>query len=41
LKISDVDKIDERIMFWTRKLKLEKCLDVIVGGNMLKGISGG
>jgi len=25
----------------TKKLKLEKCLDVVVGGPILKGVSGG
>ena len=28
-------------MFLARKLKIEQCLDVMVGGNLVKGISGG
>lgn len=28
-------------MTLVRQFKLEKCLDVVVGGNLLKGISGG
>jgi len=32
---------ETRIMTLVRKFKLEKCLDVYVGGTLLKGISGG
>ena len=28
-------------MFLATKLKIEQCLDVMVGGNLVKGISGG
>jgi hypothetical protein len=31
----------ERIDLLCQNLKLEKCLDVLVGGVMIKGISGG
>ena len=31
----------QRINFMVKKFKLERCLDTVVGGNLLKGISGG
>jgi ABC-type multidrug transport system ATPase subunit len=40
LKVSEREK-EEAITELVRQLKLENCLDVLVGGYMLKGISGG
>ena len=40
LNISDEEK-KEKINDLAKKLKLEKCLDVLVGGPIIKGISGG
>lgn len=40
LDVSDEEK-KERIQFIVKKFKLERCLDTVVGGNLLKGISGG
>ena len=40
LNLSEEEK-QERISLLCKKLKLEKCLDVIVGGVIIKGISGG
>jgi ABC-type multidrug transport system ATPase subunit len=40
LNISEEEK-KERIGLLCNKLKLEKCLDVVVGGVILKGVSGG
>ena len=35
------EEMKERVIELTNKLKLEKCLDTLVGGVLLKGISGG
>ena len=40
LNLTDEEK-QRRITTLVRKFKLEKCLDVYVGGHLLKGISGG
>jgi ABC-type multidrug transport system ATPase subunit len=40
LNIGEAEK-RERVMSLAQRLKLEKCLDVIVGGPIIKGISGG
>lgn len=40
LNIPEADQ-DEKIMELCKRLKLEKCLDVLVGGKLIKGISGG
>ena len=40
LKVSQ-EEMKERVIELTNKLKLEKCLDTLVGGVLLKGISGG
>jgi ABC-type multidrug transport system ATPase subunit len=41
LKSSDEEKVQNKIRDIVQQLKLEKCLDVVVGGYLLKGISGG
>lgn len=40
LDLSEEEK-KRKIKWLARKFKLEKCLDVMVGGDQLKGISGG
>jgi len=40
LSVSSEEK-KKRIESLVKKLKLEKCVDVLVGGALLKGISGG
>jgi len=37
----DTEEQKKRIDLLCRKLKLEKCMDVLVGGQIVKGISGG
>lgn len=41
LKHVDETIIEERMLYLTKKFKLDKCLDVLIGGPTLKGISGG
>lgn len=40
LRVPEAEQ-DEKIMELCKRLKLEKCLDVLVGGKLIKGISGG
>lgn len=43
LKLSDYSEEErkEKILKLTKQMKLQKCLDTLVGGILLKGISGG
>jgi ABC-type multidrug transport system ATPase subunit len=41
LKLNNEELAEQRINLLSKKFKLEKCLDVLVGGAILKGISGG
>jgi ABC-type multidrug transport system ATPase subunit len=41
LRVRDEDAAAERVEAMIRRLKLEKCRDVLVGGALLKGVSGG
>ena len=40
LRVPESQKV-ARVDFYCKKLKLEKCLDVLVGGSIVKGVSGG
>lgn len=42
LKLNESTEVKkQRMEELSNRLKLEKCLDVVVGGNLIKGISGG
>jgi ABC-type multidrug transport system ATPase subunit len=40
LKVSDEER-KEKILKLAQQMKLEKCLDTLVGGVIMKGVSGG
>lgn len=41
LKLRDEAEAKRRVETIVKQMKLEKCVDVVVGGNLLKGVSGG
>lgn len=41
MKIGSKEAAEEKLQFLAKRLKLEKCLDTLVGGALVKGISGG